>query len=96
MVVLGDRGSRANEQPRRANLANGRALEEERFRLPERIGLPVCGANPDGGSNAAIAEAIGAGLPGRIRDRPPLRSYGTSISDAVGGLNGYQAELRQS
>ena len=90
MVVRGGRGSRADEQPRRAGLEDGRAVEKERVRLSQRVGLPIRGANPDGRPDAAFAEKIGTGLPGRIRDRSPLRNLGPDISNAVKGLNGYK------
>ena len=93
VVVRGDRGGRAHQQPCGTHPAFGRAVAEERLRLPQRGGVPVRGADADRGPNPAVAETSGAGLP-VSRDRGssgrPSRSATTGPS---WGLNGYHHSL---
>ena len=63
VAVRGDRRRRADEQPCGAGPALGRAVAEECVRLPQRGGLPVRGADADGGPDASVAAATGVGLP---------------------------------
>src|SRR3954465_734303 len=89
VVVRGDRGSRAHEQPCGTHPAFGRAVAEERLRLPQRGGVPVRGADADRSPNPAVAETSGAGLPvscDRGSSSWPSRSATTGPS---WGLNGY-------
>src|SRR5271157_5672029 len=89
VVVRGDRGGRAHEQSCGKDPALGRAVAQERLRLPQRSRMPVRGAHVDRGPNPAVAETSGAGLP-VSRDRGssgwPSRS---AITGPSWGLNGY-------
>src|SRR5258705_13761289 len=89
VVVRGDRGGRAHEQPCGAHPAPGRALAEERLRLPQRGGLPVRGADADGGPDAAVAETSGVGLPVPCDRGSSIRSPGSATPGPSRGLNGY-------
>src|SRR5271157_3446990 len=92
VVVRGDRGGRAHEQSCGKDPALGRAVAQERLRLPQRSRMPVRGAHVDRGPNPAVAETSGAGLP-VSRDRGssgwPSRS---AITGPSWGLNGYDQE----
>ena len=63
VAFRGDRRGGADEQPRGASAAPGRAVAEERLRLSQRGGLPFCRADVDGGTDAPPARAVGAALP---------------------------------
>ena len=69
--------------------AAGRAVAEERLRLPQRGGMPVRGADADGGADPAVAEAFGPGLPGSGDHRSSVGPALASITGAEVGLNGY-------
>src|SRR5450755_734072 len=89
VVVRGDRGGRADEQPRGTDPALGCSVAEERLRLSQRGGVPVRGADADGGPNPAIAETSGVGL-SVPRDRgSSVRPSRSAITGPGWGLNGY-------
>ena len=87
VAVRGERGGRADEQPRGAGAAARGAVAEERLRLPERGGVPFRGTDADGGTDAAAARPVGPRLPvrraGGTSQRPP-RTFST-----CGRLIGY-------
>src|SRR5271166_3462106 len=89
VVVRVDRRCRAHEQPCGTHPAFGRAMAEERLWLPQRGGVSVRGADVDRGTNPAVAETSGAGLP-VSRDRSPsVRPSRSAITGPRRGLNGY-------
>lgn len=61
VVVRGGRGGRAHEQSCETHPALGRAVAEERLRLPQCSAVPVRGADADRDPNLAVAETSGAG-----------------------------------
>ena len=60
VVVRGHRGSRAYEQSCGTHPPLGRAVAEERLRLPQRGGVPVRRTDANRGPNPAVAETPGA------------------------------------
>ena len=64
-------------------------------RLSQRVGMPVCGEDTDGGPDPAIAETIGPRLLGRVDHRSSVGYALASISGAEVGLNGYVRKLKK-
>src|SRR5205807_774927 len=84
--VRASAGGGADEQPRRAGTAQGGAVAEEVVRLRQRGGLPVRGADPDGGADAAPARPPGVALLATVAHRP---SRASARSLTTPGMNGY-------
>ena len=84
------RGSRAHEQSCGTHPALGRAVAEERLRLPQRGGVPVRRADADRGPNPAVAETSGARLPVSRNRRSSGRPSRSAITGPCWGLNGYR------
>src|ERR1700682_4730099 len=93
VAVRGGRGGGTDEQPCGTAPAAGCAVAEERVRESQRGGMPVRGADADGGADAAVAEAPGAGLPATCDDRPSVRPPRPAIAGPKGELNGYSSPL---
>src|SRR5207248_2902091 len=85
--VRASAGGGADEQPRRAGTAQGGAVAEEVVRLRQRGGLPVRGADPDGGADAAPARPPGVALLATVAHRP---SRASARSLTTPGMNGYR------
>src|SRR4029077_3811116 len=93
VVVRGDRGGRAHKQSCGTHPAPGRAVAEERLRLPQRGGVPVRGTDADRGPNPAVAETSGAELPASGDRGSSGRPSRSAITGPCWGLIGYQYSL---
>ena len=96
VAVRGGRGGGTDEQPCGTAPAAGCAVAEERVRESQRGGMPVRGADADGGADAAVAEGPGAGLPATCDDRPSVRPPRPAIAGPKGELNGYNRSFQGS
>ncbi len=90
VAVRGHRGGRADEQPRGTDPALGCSVAKERLRLSQRRGVPVRGADADGGPDAATAETSGAGLLVSCDRSSSGRPSRSATIGPTWGLNGYR------
>src|SRR5208337_1791573 len=88
--VRSSRGGRAHEQSCGTDPAVGRAVAEERLRLPQCSRVPVRRADTDRGPNPEVAETSSAGIPASRDRNSSGRPSRSAITGPNWGLIGYK------
>ena len=92
-ISLGLEGVEPTNNHADARSASGQTVAQERIRLSQRGGMPICRADVDSGPNPTIAETSSAGFLVSCDRSSPVVPAVSATTGPTCGLNGYQISI---